>query len=201
MRILLVLALSALAVECEAQDVIIRLPEPLPPPTTFAGLQQLEGQRPSGACALPSVILSADSLTPMVLGDSATLRFPSGWKTSALRPSDHEYTDTRLALPDGNRVRIRRERNGAHGRSFMMYRPGEVAEGTTCSLDRGRTGAIWSLYLPDPQDTTSPLRYTAIGAVITPAGFWYTVDLRTTSAADQSRLASILTEAMLLPQR
>ena len=200
MRILLVLALSALAVETEAQDVRIRLPEPLPPPTTFAGLQKLPGQRPSGPCAFPSVTQSADSLRPIVLGDSATLRLPSDWQTSALRPGDHEDTDTRLELPDGNRARIRREHNGAHGRAFLEYRLGEVAEGTTCTIDRGQTGALWTLYLPNPQDTRV-LKYSAFGDVMTPAGFWYSVMLSTTSAADQSRFASALTEAMLLPQR
>lgn len=201
MRILLVLAAFALAFECEAQDVIIRLGEPLPPPTTFAGLQRLEGPRPTGPCAFPSVTLSLDSLSPIALGDSATLRLPAGWQASPLRPGDDEYTDTRIALPGGNRARIRRERNGAHGRSFLEYRLGERAEGTTCSFERGQTGAIWDLYLPDPQAPTRVLKYTAFGSVITPAGFWYSVDLSTTSATDQSRLASILTEAMLLPQR
>jgi hypothetical protein len=198
MRILFVLALSALAVTCEDPKFVF---QKLPPPTTFAGLRQLMGPPPSGPCAFPSVTLSADSLNPIALGDSATLRLPPGWQTGPLRPGDDEYTRTRLALPGGNRALIQRERNGAHGRSYLMYRPGVLAKGTTCTLERGQTGAIWSLYLPDPQDTTSVLKYPAIGAVITPAGFWYTVNLWTTSGADQSRLASILTEAMLLPLR
>jgi hypothetical protein len=200
MRILYVLAVLALAVECEAQDIRIRMADPLPPPTTFAGLQQLMGPRPTGPCAFPSVTLSADSLSPIALGDSATLRFPPGWQTSPAHPGDHEYTDTQLALPGGNRARIRRERNGAHGRSFLEYRLGERPAETTCSLDRGQTGAIWSLYVPHP-DTTRVLRYPAFGDIITPTGFWYSVTLWTTSAAERSRFASILTEAMLLPQR
>jgi hypothetical protein len=94
---------------------------------------------------------------------------------------------------------IERKRNGASGRSFLMYRNGEVPEGTTCSLERGQTGAIWSFYLPDPQDASGVRKYTAVGSVITPAGLWYGVMLTTSSVADQSRLASVLTELMLLP--
>jgi hypothetical protein len=200
MRILLVLAVLALAVECEAQDVRIRMADPLPPPATFAGLQKLQGTRPTGPCAFPAVTLSADSLSPIALGDSTTLRLPRGWQTSSARPGDHDDTDTQLALPGGNRVRIRRERNGAHGRSFLEYRLGERPEETTCSVERGQTGAIWSLYVPHP-DTTRAVRYPAFGDVITPAGFWYSVTLWATSDADRSRLVNILTEAMLLPQR
>ena len=198
MRILFVLALFALAVECEAQDIIIRRAE-LPPPTTFAGLKQLSGPLPSGPCAFPSVSLSVDSLSPIALGDSATLRLPPGWRTSPLHPSDDEHTRTRLAAPGDNRVLIERQRNGASGRHFLMYGSGELPEGATCSLERGQTGAIWTFYLPDPQDTTGVRKYVALGSVITPAGVWYSVTLWTSSAADQSRLASILTEAMLLP--
>lgn len=198
MRILFVLPLFALAVECEAQDVVIRRVE-LPPPTTFAGLQQLRGPVPSGPCAFPSVSLSVDSLSPIALGDRATLRLPPGWQTSPLRPSDDVHTRTRLSAPGDSRVLVERKLNGAIGRQFLMYGNGERPEGTTCSLDRGQTGAIWTFYLPDPQNTNSLLKYTALGSIITPAGFWYSVTLWTSSVADQSRLASILTEAMLLP--
>jgi hypothetical protein len=197
MRIVLVLALFGLAVDCEAQIIVRRVE--LPPPTTFAGLEQLRGPTPSGPCTFPPVSLSVDSLSPITLGDGATLRLPTDWRTSALRPSDDEHATTRLAAPGHNRVLIERKRNGATSRQYLMYRSGERPEGTTCSLKRGQTGAIWSLYLPDPQDTTGLLKYTALGSVITPAGFWYNVTLWTSSAADQSRLASVLTEAMLLP--
>lgn len=197
MRILFVLALFALAMECEAQDVIIRRVE-LPPPTTFAGLEQLRGPVPSGPCTFPSVSLPVDSLSPIVLGDSATLRLPAGWQTIPLRPSDDVHTRTRLAAPGDNRVLIERKHNGAIGRQFLMYASGERPEGKTCSLERGLTGAIWSFYLPDPQNVAGPQRYIAFGSVITPSGFWYGLTLLTSSAADQSRLASILTEAMLL---
>jgi hypothetical protein len=198
MRILFVLPLFALVVECGAQDVIIRRVE-LPPPTTFAGLQQLRGPQPSGPCALSAVTLSVDSLSPIALGDSATLRLPPGWRTSPLHPSDDKHADTRLAAPGDNRVLIERKRNGATGREFLMYGSGERPEGATCSLERGQTGAIWTFYPPAPQDTTRVRKYTALGSVITPAGLWYSVVLSTSSAAEQSRLASILTEAMLLP--
>jgi hypothetical protein len=198
MRILLVLALFALAVESEAQDVIMRRVE-LPPPTTFAGLQQLSGPLPSGPCAFPSVSLSVDSLNPIALGDSATLRLPPGWRARPLLPSDDEHTQTRLAAPGDNRVLIERKRNGASSRQFLMYGSGERPEGMTCSLERGQTGAIWTFYLPDPQDTTGARKYAALGSIITSAGLWYSVALWTSSSADQSRLASILTEAMLLP--
>jgi hypothetical protein len=197
MRILFAVALFALAVECEAQDVIVRRVE-LPPPTTFAGLQQLPGPPPSGPCTFPAVSLPVDSLSPITLGDSAKLRLPPGWQTSPLHPSD-DQTYTRLAAPGDNRVLIERKRNGASGRSFLMYRNGEVPEGTTCSLERGQTGAIWSFYLPDPQDASGVRKYTAVGSVITPAGLWYGVMLTTSSAADQIRLASVLTQVMLLP--
>ena len=196
MRILFVLALSALPLACERVDFKM---DPSPPPTTFAGLQKLPGPPPSGPCALPSVTLLVDSLKPIVLGDSATMRFPSLWKISKPVPGDDKYTDVRLALPGGNRVQIQRERDG-RGRSWMKYPSKVDAKGTTCSLDRGKTGAIWSLYLPDPQDTTRALKYVAFGSVMTPTGRWYRVFLSTTSAADQARFASILTEAMLLPQ-
>jgi hypothetical protein len=199
MRILLVLALFALAVGCEGRQVLIRKVE-LPPPTTFAALQQLSGPVPSGPCAFPPVSLSLDSLNPIVLGDSATLRLPPGWRTIPLLPGDDEYTHTRLAPPGGSRVRIQRERNGARGRQYLMW-SGESPEGTTCTLERGQTGAIWSFYPPDPQGTIGDPNYEALGAVVTPAGFWYSVSLRTSSGAEQSRLASILTEAMLLPLR
>jgi hypothetical protein len=198
MRILFVLALFAFTIECGAQDVIFRRVE-LPPPTTFAGLKQLRGPLPSGPCRFPSVSLSVDSLSPLALGDSATLRLPPGWRTSPPLPSDDERTRTRLTAPGDNRVLIERKRNGAVSRSFLMYRSGEHPEGTTCSLERGQTGAIWTFYLPDPEDTTGVRKYAALGSVITPAGLWYGVTLSTSSAEDQSRLAGILTEAMLLP--
>ncbi|MEA2760823.1 MAG: hypothetical protein QOD47_107 [Gemmatimonadaceae bacterium] len=198
MRILFVLALCAVALECERPDLVF---EQAPPPTTFVGLRQLMGPPPTGPCVLPSVRLLVDSLNPITLGDSATLRLPPGWQTSALHPRDDEYADTRLALPGGARILIQRQRNGARGRSYLMYRPGVLAKGTTCTLERAQTGAIWSRYRPDPQDTTRLLKYTALGAVVTPAGHWYSVSLWTASESDQSRLASILTEAMLLPPR
>jgi hypothetical protein len=194
MRILLVLTLFALAVEVEAQDA------ERPLPTTFASLQQLDGPQPSGLCFFPPVTMSKDSSKAIALGDSAMLRFPSGWQTSPLLPGDDEYTSTRLALPGGNRALIRRERKVAHGRPYLTYRAGQLAEGTTCSLARDQAGAIWSLYLPDPQDTTAIQKYIAVGDVITPAGFWYNIFLWTTSSADQFRLAGVLTQAMLLPQ-
>jgi hypothetical protein len=193
------LLLFCFAVECEAQDVLVRRVE-LPPPTTFAGLQQLSGPMPSGPCTFPSVSLSADSLTAIVLGDSATLRLPPGWRNNPLGPTGDEHTRTRLVTPDDNRVSIERKRNGASSRDFLMYGTGERPQGTTCSLERGQTGAIWTFYPPNPQDT-SVRKYGALGAVITPAGFWYSVSLWTSSVSDQSRLASILTEAMLLPSR
>jgi hypothetical protein len=194
MRILLLLALFAFAVECEAQAVEQRLP------TTFGGLRQLHGPQPSELCLFSPVTMSEDSSKAIVLGDSATLRLPSGWQTSPLQPGDDEYTLTRLVLPGGNRVLIRRERK-VHGRPYLMYRPDELAEGTTCSLARDQAGAIWSLYPPDPHATPGVQKYIAIGDVITPAGLWYSITLWTTSSADQFRLAGILTEAMLLPQR
>jgi hypothetical protein len=201
MRILLSLALFALAAECEAQDILFKRVE-LPPPTTFVGLQELRGPLPSGPCGLPSISLSVDSLNPTALADSATLRLPPDWRTRPLLPGDDEYTHTRLVAPGDNRVRIQRERNGARSRQHLMYSSGERPEGATCTIERGQAGAIWSFYVPDPQDTTGgALNYTALGAVITPAGSWYSVSLRTSSAADQSRLASVLTEAMLLPLR
>ena len=200
MRILPVLALFALAVEAEAQDIIIQRVE-LTPPTTFAGLRGLRGTQPSGPCAFPSVALSVDSLISIALGDSAALALPPDWRTRPLVPEDDEYTHTRLTAPRGSLVRIQRQRNGANGRPYLRYNNFERAEGTTCTLERGQTGAIWSLYLPDPQGTMGALKYGAFGDVITPSGFWYSVTLWTSSAAEQSRLASILTEAMLLPAR
>jgi hypothetical protein len=197
MRIALVLALFGLAVDCEAQIIVRRVE--LPPPTTFAGLEELRGPTPSGPCTFPPVSLSVDSLRPIALSDSATLRLPRGWQTRALHPSDDVHTITRLAAPGDSRVLIERKHNGATSRQYLMYRSGERPEGTTCSLEHDQTGAIWSLYLPDPQDTTGLLKYTALGSVITPAGFWYNVTLLTSSAADQSLLASVLTEVMLLP--
>jgi len=197
MRIVLVLALFALAGDCEAQDVIIQRVE-LPPPTTFAGLKQLRGPLPSGPCTFPSVSLSVDSLSPIALGDSAILLLPNGWRSSPL-PNDDEYTTTRLAAPGDNRVWIERKRNGAVSRQFLRYGSGEQPVGTTCSLERGQTGAIWTFYPPDPRGTSGPRKYTAMGSIIRPAGFWYEVTLSTSSATDQSQLASILTEAMLLP--
>ena len=194
MRILLVLALCALAVESEAQDA----EQPLP--TTFAGLRQLDGPQPSGLCFFPPVTVSEDSLKAITLGDSATLRFPPGWQTSPLLPGDDEPTSTRLALPGGNRALIRRERK-AHGRPYLTYRPGELAEGVTCSIARDQAGAIWSLYPPDPHDTPGGQKYIAVGDVITPAGFWYNIFLWTASSADQFRLAGVLTQAMLLQHR
>jgi hypothetical protein len=198
MRIVLVLWLSALAVNCDAQDMVIRRDE-LPSPTTFAGLKQLEGPIPSEPCTFPPVSLSVDSLRPIALGDSATLLLPMGWQLKELRPSDDEQARTRLAGPGDGRVLIERQRNGATSRPFLMYGSGERPEGKTCSLVRGQMGAIWTFYLPNPQDTTSGRKYMAMGSVITSAGFWYSVTLSTSSGADQFRLAGILTEAMLLP--
>jgi hypothetical protein len=198
MRNLLLVGLIAFGVESEAQDIQIRRVD-LPPPTTFAGLRQLPGPIPSGPCAFPSVALGVDSLNSIVLGDSTSLRLPPEWRTQPLLPGDDVYTHTRLATPGDNRARIEREVR-AHGRSFLMYPSGERPEGATCTVERGQAGAIWTFYAPNPHDPTTGARnYTAFGAVITPAGFWYSVSLWTYSAADQSRLASILTEAMLLP--
>lgn len=195
----LVLALSALAFDCKAQDVAI--PREDLPPTTFTGLRQLKGPQPTELCFFPSISMSVDSLKTIALSDSAILRFPADWQKSPLLPGDDEHTHTRLALPGGNRILIQRQRRVAHGRPYLMYRPDELAEGTTCSIARDQAGAIWSFYQPDPADTTGALKYTALGDVITPAGFWYTVLIWTTSAAEQFRLADILTQAMLLSQR
>ena len=199
MRILIVLALFAVAAMSEAQDTVLFRRVELPPPTTFAGLARLKGHQPSGPCTFPSVPLPVDSLSTITLGDSATLRLPPGWQTIALRPGDDAHTRTRLAVPSDNRVLIDRKRNGASGRPYLMYTTGERPEGATCSLERGQAGAIWSFYGPAPQNIIGPRRYTALGSVITPAGRWYSVTLSTSSAADQSRLASLLTEAMLVP--
>ena len=87
----------------------------------FEGLEQLRGPLPSGPCTFPPVSLSVDSLSPIALGDSATLRLPPGWRTSPLHPSDDEHTRTRLAAPGDNRVLIERQRNGASGHPCLMY--------------------------------------------------------------------------------
>ena len=199
MRIVLLLALFAISVDCEAQEIIIRS-EVLPPPTTFAALEQLKGPAPSGPCTLPSISLRVDSLKPITLGDSATLTFPSGWQTIELRPGDDEHVRTRLAGPGDGRVLIDRERNGATSRHFLMYGSGERPEGATCSLSRGQVGAIWTFYTPNPQDT-GVRKYVALGSIITPAGSWYSVTVAAASTSDQHQLASIVTEVMLLPSQ
>jgi hypothetical protein len=198
MRMVLVLALLVIAPDCEAQDIVFRLDEQ-PAPTTFAGLEQLRGPAPSGPCTFPSLSLSVDSLRPVALADSASLLLPTGWQTRELNPNDDEHTRTRLAGPGDSRVLIERQHNGASSRPFLMYGIGERPEGMTCSLARGQMGAIWTLYLPNPQDTTGVRRYTALGSIINPAGFWYSVTLWTSSAAYQSQLAAVLTELLLLP--
>jgi hypothetical protein len=197
MRILLALVLFAFGVDCDAQEIILRR-EVLPPPTTFAGLEQLKGPVPTGPCTLPSAPFTVDSLKAITLGDSATLMLPSGWQAIELRPSDDEHSRTRLAGPGDSRVLIERERNGATSRRFLIYGSGEQPEGMTCSLPRGRAGAIWTFYLPNPEDT-GVRKYTALGSIITPAGLWYSVTLSTASAADEYQLASTVTEVMLLP--
>jgi len=196
MRIVLVLALFAFAADCEAQEITFRR-EVLPPPTTFAEMEQLKGPVSSGSCALPSVSLVVDSLKPIILSDSATLLVPGGWQALEQRPGDDEQDRTRLAGPADSRALIERERNGATGRHFLMYGNGEQPEGATCSIPRGQAGVIWTFYPPHPQDP-SLRKYMALGSIITPAGRWYNVSLGAASATDQYQLASILTELMLL---
>jgi len=183
----------------EAQEILIRRAVS-PPPVTYQGLLKLKGTAPSGPCRFNPASLPADSLMPVALGDSATLRLPSGWRIRAPMQGDDAYTHLRLDVEDAGRVRIERERYGGRGRHSLMYKNGERPEGTTCAVDRGQPGAIWTFYLPDPADAGYRFPYIAMGALMTPAGRWYNLSLQTTTAAEQSRLAGMLTELMLLPQ-
>jgi hypothetical protein len=102
-------------------------------------------------------------------------------------------------VPGGGRVSIRRLRNGARGRLFLANLKGEALVGSTCKVERGSAGAIWTFYAPNPQQPGNPWPFAAFGDVITPAGSWYSLTVSTPAAADRSRVARIVTEALLRP--
>lgn len=196
---LLLLAVVSMVGRGEAQEILIRRAVS-PPPVTYHELLKLKGTAPSGPCRFNPGSDPSDSLIPVALGDTAMLRLPSAWRIRAPMQGDDEYTHLRLDVANAGSVRIERERNGARGRHFLMYKNGERPEGTTCAVDRGQAGAIWTFYLPDPADAGHRFPYIAMGAFITPAGRWYSLSLQTTTVVEQSHLAGMLTESMLLPE-
>ena len=180
-----------------AQDMQIRIKES-PPPTTFAGLLKIPRAAPAPACNFSALPLDTSALATVSLADSALMRLPRSWQRAAFVDGDDPSADTRFIVSDQGRIHLRRLRNGASSRGFMTYLSGEQPTGTTCMIDRGATGVLWTFYPPDPARPNSPRPYLAFGDVITPSGAWYGLIISTATAAQQPVLANLLSEITLL---
>jgi hypothetical protein len=192
--------LVALSSSAAAQEILIRSVV-RPPPVTLEGLKLLQGTPPTGPCSLPSPQPALVPAQHVELPDTSRLELAAGWRQRPLVEVNQGLIDVRLEAPDGAAVHLLRKRNGAHGRTFWVYRNGENAKGTTCTVQADSVGAIWNLYEPDPSAPPSiRRRYGAFGEVVTPAGRWYGVTVWSTSISDRDRAASTIT-ALLLRQR
>ena len=180
----------------DAQEILIRRVV-LPPPTTFQELREKPGRAITGSCDLPSVTISPDSLVPIVLADSSTLHLPTSWQARPRLQWDIENGSDVLGGPDDTRLRIARQKNGATGRSFRRNQDDSEAIGTTCAVDRGDIGIVWSFYEPDPGVPDNPRPFVAFGEVMTPGGRWYKVSLWATGRTEMARVAAGFTEAVL----
>lgn len=196
MRYFLCFVVLCAAGKADAQDIQIRLATS-PPPTTFVQLKAQPGRKIAGPCVLPIVSIALDSLVPIALADSATLRVPPDWQARPRLEYDIEVGSTVLGGPADSRVRIERVRNGALGRSFLRYRDDSDAIGPTCEVDRGDVGVIWTFYEPDPGDQNLGRRFGALGEIMAPGGRWYKVSLWASGRAERAHAASSFTEVVL----
>jgi hypothetical protein len=191
--------LAAAASTGAAQEIHMR-PVVRPPPVTLEELKQLQGSPPTGPCSLPNPEPALVPARYFELPDTSRLELAAGWESRPLYDSDAGYIDLRLATPDSTRLALSRQRNGAHGRTYLRYRNRELAKGETCTVAADSVGAIWDLYEPDPGIPNNPRPYQALGAVVTSAGHWYNVTVWSSSVPARARAVSTIT-ALLLRQR
>lgn len=197
-RIGLVVLLVVVASNAGAQEIRIR-ETVRPPPVNFAGLKLLTGKPPSGPCSLPAPQPAQVPAGYLELRDTSRVELAAGWETVPPSNADPSSIDGRMLASDGSTIALQRQRNGAHGRSFMKYRNFEDAKGITCFIQADTLGAIWDLYEPDPAMASSRLRYAAFGEVVTPAGHWYHATVWGAVPFERDRAASTIT-ALLLRQ-
>ncbi len=192
MRIFPLLLTLALPHACLAQEIVVRRVV-RPAPINLAELQSLPGPTPHGPCSLAPVNLDSTSLGPVLLGDSTTLLMPRNWERLPAQELDLVLEAMRLALPDGGRVRISRQRNGASGRGFTIYRSGETPEGRACTFVAGDVGAIWTFYAPDPDARDQSHPFFALADLITPERKWYRVSSSSRTSEERDFTARVIT--------
>ena len=192
MRILIVALACLSPANVAAQDIMIRRVVK-PPPVNLSELIAVPGPAPQGICPFEPANLETSDSARLMLGDTAALDLPMGWQRRPPHELDAGFDAVRLGAPDGSRIRIERERNGARGRSFTMYRSGEVPTGESCVLDLGEVGAIWTFYEPDPGVDDNPLPFLAFADILTPARRWYRISINSESAEQRLQTARVVT--------
>jgi hypothetical protein len=197
MKALSLILICVFSPACLAQDVLVR-PVIKPAPVSLAELKTLPGHVPSVSCDFETLPLDSTKLSRITLKDSATLMLAKGWNRLPAHESDVGFDVTRIAPLGKARARIQRERNGAKGRAFLMYRSGDTPEGYTCFVQRGEVGAIWTFYDPDPGENESPLRFGVFGDVMTPARRWYRVSAFSATPDEREYVAKMFTELLML---
>ncbi|HEY0670940.1 MAG TPA: hypothetical protein VGD27_01675 [Longimicrobiales bacterium] len=129
----------------------------------------------------------------LILADSAALNLPVGWQRLPPHELDAGSDAVRIAASDASWIRIERERNGARGRSYPMYRSGELPTGDSCVLSHNDGGAIWSFYEPDPDVHDHPFPFMAFADFLTPARRWYRVIAHSKTAEQRAHTARVVT--------
>lgn len=169
------------------------------PPTTLEALHALPGPVPTAPCDLPAPHTFPVARTRVPLPDSTTLPIPADWRVRPRHPDEIGFVDRRFETADEARIGLERQRNGAVGRGYLVYRSGAAPQGAVCSLRRDPAGAIWSLYPPDPDDADEERRFLAFGDVVTPDGRWYSLRVSARDVATRDRAAGAISALLLEP--
>ena len=194
---LLVCALVVVPTPGLGQEIILR-PVRVPPPTTFAALVALPGPQPAGPCDTALVMAGAPAVQ-LTLSDSSSIALPIGWGPRPLFEDDDPATYTRFLGPGDTRARVLRKYHGA-SRTVLSYDPPFPAPGTTCRLDRGAAGAVWTMYERNPARPPAEQRFLAFGDLVTASGSWYSVTVSGPDEASRQVAATAITTALLLRQ-
>jgi hypothetical protein len=169
-----------------------------PPPRTLSELKALPGPTPDHQCVFAPIESDSSKPTPTVLPDTTLLFLPQDWQLLPARASDSGFNVTRVAAPDGSRISIEVERNGARGRSFLSYGPNEkLPRGESCIFGSGDVGAIWTFYGPGPAVPDRPLRFNGLGDFITPGFTWYRVSISSKTRQQRDFIARRITNLLL----
>jgi hypothetical protein len=180
-----------------AQEVRLS-PEVKPPPVTLSELKALPGPTPDHPCPFAPVDPDSSKPTPITLADTTLLFLPQGWQLLPQPESDPESDETRVRTPDGSRIHIALERNGAKGRSFLSYGPGKaLPRGESCTLDSGDLGAIWTFYGPDPAALDGLLPFVAFADLMAPGPRWYRVTISSKTTQERELVARRITNLLL----